>query len=61
MTGDVCFAVGFVCLVILRHKIGLDTLAVTPIAFLISLALILIQSYKNSKSIYDKRYFGPSH
>ena len=39
VTGGVCFAVEFVCLVILRDKIGLDTLIATPIAFLISVAL----------------------
>ena len=39
VTGGVCFAVEFVCLVILRDKIGLDTLVATPIAFLISVAL----------------------
>ena len=36
VTGGVCFAVEFVCLVLLRDKIGLDTLIATPIAFLIS-------------------------
>ena len=39
VTGGVCFAVEFVCLVLLRDKIGLDTLIATPIAFLISVAL----------------------
>ena len=39
VTGAVCFAVEFVCLVILRDKIGLDTLAAVPLAFLISVAL----------------------
>ncbi len=39
VTGGVCFAVEFVCLVVLRDKIGLDTLIATPIAFLISVAL----------------------
>ncbi len=39
VTGGVCFAVEFVCLVILRDRIGLDTLVAAPIAFLISVAL----------------------
>ena len=39
ITGGVCFAVEFVCLVLLRDRLGLDTLIATPIAFLISVAL----------------------
>ena len=39
ITGAVCFAVEFVCLVLLRDKIGLDTLIATPIAFLVSVAV----------------------
>ena len=39
VTGGVCFAVEFVCLVLLRDRAGLDTLIATPIAFLISVAL----------------------
>lgn len=38
VTGGVCFAVEFACLVLLRDKMGLDTLAAVPIAFLISVA-----------------------
>lgn len=36
ITGGVCFAVEFVCLVLLRDTLGLDTLIAVPIAFLIS-------------------------
>ena len=39
ITGGVCFAVEFVCLVLLRDACGLDTLIATPIAFLISVAV----------------------
>lgn len=39
ITGAACFAVEFVCLVLLRDKMGLDTLIATPIAFLISVAV----------------------
>ncbi len=39
VTGGVCFLVEFVCLVLLRDTCGLDTLAATPIAFLISVIL----------------------
>ena len=39
VTGGVCFAVEFICLVLLRDGIGLDTLIATPIAFLISVVL----------------------
>ena len=46
VTGGVCFAVEFVCLVVLRDKIGLDTLAATPIAFLISVALNYLMCVK---------------
>ena len=36
VTGGVCFLIEFVALVLLRDKVGLDTLIATPIAFLIS-------------------------
>ena len=36
ITGGVCFLIEFAVLVILRDKIGLDTLAATPIAFTVS-------------------------
>ena len=39
ITGGVCFLVEFAALVILRDKLGLDTLAAVPIAFLISVIL----------------------
>ena len=39
ITGGVCFLVEFIALVVLRDKIGLDTLAAVPIAFLISVIL----------------------
>lgn len=39
ITGGVCFAVEFICLVLLRDTCGLDTLIATPIAFLISVAV----------------------
>ena len=39
ITGGFCFAVEFVCLVLLRDTCGLDTLIATPIAFLISVAI----------------------
>ena len=38
-TGGVCFAVEFICLVLLRDKLGLDTLIAVPIAFLISVII----------------------
>lgn len=38
-TGGVCFLVELAALVLLRDKLGLDTLLATPIAFLISVAL----------------------
>ena len=39
VTGGFCFLVEFVCLVLLRDTVGLDTLIATPIAFLISVAV----------------------
>ena len=39
ITGGVCFLVEFAALAILRDKLGLDTLAAVPIAFLISVIL----------------------
>ena len=39
LTGGVCFLVEFFCLVLLRDKLGLDTLAAVPLAFLISVVL----------------------
>ena len=39
ITGGFCFLVEFVCLVLLRDTVGLDTLIATPIAFLISVAV----------------------
>ena len=39
LTGGACFLVEFACLVLLRDKMGLDTLAAVPIAFLISVIL----------------------
>ena len=36
VTGGVCFLIEFAALVLLRDKVGLDTLIATPIAFLIS-------------------------
>ena len=39
ITGGVCFLVEFAALVILRDKLGLDTLIAVPIAFLISVIL----------------------
>ena len=39
LTGGVCFLVEFCCLVLLRDKLGLDTLAAVPLAFLISVVL----------------------
>ena len=36
LTGGICFAIEFVCLVALKEGLGLDTLIATPIAFLIS-------------------------
>ena len=39
VTGGVCFAVEFVCLVLFRDGMGMDTLIATPLAFLISVAL----------------------
>ncbi len=46
VTGGVCFAVEFVCLVVLRDGIGLDTLIATPIAFLISVMLNYLMCVK---------------
>ena len=46
ITGGVCFAVEFVCLVLLRDTAGLDTLIATPIAFLISVALNYLMCVK---------------
>ena len=39
ITGGFCFLVEFICLVLLRDTVGLDTLIATPIAFLISVAV----------------------
>ena len=39
ITGGFCFLVEFVCLVLPRDTVGLDTLVATPIAFLISVAV----------------------
>ena len=39
ITGGVCFLVELACLVLLRDKMGLDTLIAVPIAFLISVIL----------------------
>ncbi len=39
LTGGVCFLVEFFCLVLLRDKLGLDTLAAVPLAFLVSVIL----------------------
>lgn len=39
LTGGVCFLVEFICLVLLRDTLGLDTLIATPIAFLVSVIL----------------------
>jgi len=39
LTGGACFLLEFVCLVLLRDKLGLDTLIAVPIAFLISVIL----------------------
>lgn len=36
ITGGVCFAIEFLCLVLLKERFGLDTLIATPIAFLVS-------------------------
>ena len=53
LTGGVCFLVEFACLVLLRDKMGLDTLAAVPIAFLISVilnyALCVIWVFKGAK------------
>ena len=38
-TGGMCFLVELAALVLLRDKLGLDTLLATPVAFLISVAL----------------------
>ena len=46
VTGGVCFAVEFVCLVLLRDTLGLDTLAAVPLAFLISVALNYLMCVK---------------
>ncbi len=46
VTGGVCFAVEFVCLVVLRDGIGLDTLIAVPIAFLISVMLNYLMCVK---------------
>ena len=46
ITGGVCFAVEFVCLVLLRDTIGLDTLVATPLAFLVSVALNYLMCVK---------------
>ena len=42
ITGGFCFAVEFVCLVLLRDTCGLDTLIATPIAFLITSVMGLL-------------------
>ena len=39
ITGGVCFLVELACLVLLRDKMGLDTLIAVPIAFLLSVIL----------------------
>ena len=39
VTGGVCFLVEFAVLVLLKEKLGLDTLIATPIAFLVSVAV----------------------
>ncbi len=39
VTGGVCFLIEFAALVLLREKLGLDTLIAAPIAFLISVAV----------------------
>ena len=39
LTGGVCFLVEFAALVLLRDKMGLDTLIAVPIAFLLSVIL----------------------
>ena len=53
LTGGACFLVEFACLVLLRDKMGLDTLAAVPIAFLISVilnyALCVIWVFKGAK------------
>ncbi len=46
VTGGVCFAVEFACLVVLRDGIGLDTLIATPIAFIVSVALNYLMCVK---------------
>ena len=46
VTGGVCFAVEFVCLVLLRDTVGLDTLVATPLAFLVSVALNYLMCVK---------------
>ena len=46
ITGGLCFAVEFVCLVLLRDTCGLDTLAATPIAFLVSVAVNYLMCVK---------------
>ncbi len=53
LTGGACFLVEFACLVLLRDKMGLDTLAAVPTAFLISVilnyALCVIWVFKGAK------------
>ena len=53
ITGGFCFLVEFVCLVLLRDKMGLDTLIAVPIAFLISVilnyALCVLWVFKGAK------------
>lgn len=39
ITGGVCFLIELAALVLLRDKVGLDTLVATPIAFLLSVAV----------------------
>ena len=39
LTGGVCFLMELACLVLLRDRLGLDTLIAVPIAFLISVIL----------------------
>lgn len=46
VTGGVCFAVEFVCLVLLRDRVGLDTLIAAGLAFLISVILNYLMCVK---------------
>ncbi len=60
ITGGVCFLVELAALVLLRDKVGLDTLIATPIAFLISVTfgLIYVSVQANTIALSAQTAFG---